>query len=150
MYSCVEEVLQDHIETDNVFINSESSSETDLDRIEKTCSELFVEAEEQEHVNLEDYIDLNDVFNSVTSENTEQEKKLPNDFNVFDFLETLKDKTKLSSEEGSLKNNINTLLSKLQTKEYLPRVHIFLQIYWAAISDNITARLKTVKGNDKF
>ncbi|CAB4042251.1 ATP-dependent DNA helicase PIF1-like, partial [Paramuricea clavata] len=92
--SCVDEVLQDHIETD-VFINSESLSETDLDRIEKVCSELFVEAEEQEHVNLEDYIDSNDVFSSVTSENTEQEKKLPNDFNVFDFLETLKDKTKL-------------------------------------------------------
>jgi hypothetical protein len=83
-------------------------SETDLDRIEKTCIELFVEAEEQEHVNLEDDIDSNDVFNSVILENTEQEKKLPNDFNVFDFLENLKDKTKLSSEEGSLKNNINT------------------------------------------
>ena len=79
-----------------------------------------------------------------------QEKQLPNDLDIFDFLETLKDKTKLSSQEGSLNSNINSLLSKLQTEEYLPRVYLFLQVYWAHISDIITARLKTIQGNDKF
>ena len=62
----------------------------------------------------------------------------------------MKDKTKQSTEEGSLKSNINSLLSKLQTDENLPRVHLFLQVYWARISDIITARLKTIQGNDKF
>ena len=125
-------------------------SQNDLDEIEKSCSELFLEAEEQEHVNLEDGGDLHDIFNTSSSEDMAQEKQLPNDLDIFDFLETLKDKTKLSSEEGSLKSNINSLLSKLQTEEYLPRVHLFLQVYWAHISDIITARFKIIQGNDKF
>ena len=147
---CMEGLFQGCIETDNEFIDDGNFSQNDLDEIEKSCSEFFLEAEEQEHVNLEDGGDLHDIFNTSSSEDMAQEKQLPNDLDIFDFLETLKDKTKLSSEEGSLKSNINSLLSKLQTEEYLPRVHLFLQVYWAHISDIITARLKTIQGNDKF
>ncbi len=86
----------------------------------------------------------------MTSENMGQEQQLPNDFDVVNFLESLKDKTEISSVEGSLKNNINALLSKLQTEQYLHRVQLFVQIYWARISDNIIARLKNIKGKDKF
>ena len=72
--SCVEEAFQDYIGIDNEFIDSGSFSQDDLDKIEETCSEMFVETEEQEQVNLKVDIDLNDVFKSMTSENMGQEQ----------------------------------------------------------------------------
>ena len=82
----MEGLFQGCIETDNELIDDGNFSQNDLDKIEKSCSEFFLKAEEQEHFNLEDGGDLHDIFNTSSSEDMAQEKQLPNDLDIFHFF----------------------------------------------------------------
>lgn len=117
-------------------------SDAELTEIENLCNGLFVVDSTSEEP-----IDLNAVLETITSGNTSQ--TLPDNLDVVDFLEELKDGSALCSEEGSLKAKMNNVIVQLQT-EFLPNVHLLLQIYWARIANKFSTRVKKVNEKEKF
>lgn len=119
----------------------DSLSDHELSEIEECCQQLFQESSQDKNPDEPDTSDER-LRNSVVH-------TLPLEINSKDFLEGLKDRSPVFSQEGSIKWRMNDLLTKLQTL-HLRNFEHFLKTVWNKISTIISARRVNSRGSEKF